>query len=167
MACKNDLKEIDALYSMKQTHNEIVRDVRIIYSDSGQVKSLIRAPKIVRKRNDGEVIEIFPDGVRATFYDEEERETSWLSANKGIRDDSKNKITVRDSVVLHNIEQDTLRTSELIWDEDKEIIFTDQFVKITNPREVIYSYGFRADQQFSRYEINQVKGKMILDDFEF
>ena len=50
---------------------------------------------------------------------------------------------------------------------DVEIIYTDQFVKITNPREVIYSYGFKADQNFTRYEVNQVKGRMVLDSFAF
>ncbi len=45
-------------------------------------------------------------------------------------------------------------------------IYTDAFVKITTKDEIIWGDGMIADQDFSNYEIKNVKGEVSIKDEE-
>ena len=70
---------------------------------------------------------------------------------------------MRDSVVWKSVEGDTLETEELFWDERREKIYSNKFVVITRPDEVIYGHGFEADQDFSYSRINAIEGRIKVD----
>ena len=65
-----------------------------------------------------------------------------------------------DSVHLVSKNGEELLTNELIWDELKKEVYTNKFVKLTRPGEIIYSFGFRANQEFTKYEIKAISGKL-------
>ena len=44
-----------------------------------------------------------------------------------------------------------LESDELIWDEESNIIYTEERVKITTKKEIIYGTGFVSDPNFSEY----------------
>ena len=53
---------------------------------------------------------------------------------------------------------------ELIWDEKTKEIYTDRFVKISRADgTIIYSYGFKSNESFTRYELNAVSGDMNIE----
>ena len=43
---------------------------------------------------------------------------------------------------------------------EKREIFSNRFVKITTGDEVIYSYTFRSDENFTRMELKAIEGDM-------
>ena len=49
------------------------------------------------------------------------------------------------------------------WDEKLNKVYTKKFVKITRPGEIIYGYGFEANQDFTRWEINAITGRIKVD----
>jgi hypothetical protein len=51
-----------------------------------------------------------------------------------------------------------LTTEHLIWDERRQMLNSDEFVKITTKDEIIYGNGFEANQDFSQYRIFNIKG---------
>ena len=71
---------------------------------------------------------------------------------------------VKNNVVIRNINGDILETDLLNWDENKQEIYTDDFVKITTKSEVIYGQGFVSNQNFSKYTIKNIKGTILLED---
>ena len=64
----------------------------------------------------------------------------------------------RRNVRVLNIKCEKLGTEELVWDQQKGRIYTDKFVKITTPDQIITGEGMESDQTFSDWEIMNVSG---------
>ena len=140
-----------------------------MYSDSARVRVIITGPLLVRHLDNSNPYDEFPEGVHVDFLNDENEVESTLDAQTAERYPRENKIIVRDTanqVILQNIRGEKLETSELIWDEKKGIIYTDKFVKITKPEEIIFAYGFNAKQDFSEYTLLSVVAKWKIEDLD-
>jgi hypothetical protein len=51
----------------------------------------------------------------------------------------------------------------LNWSQEKQEIFTDDFIKITTANEVIYGQGLVSNQNFTKYTIKKIKGTISID----
>jgi LPS export ABC transporter protein LptC len=165
-ACKNETKTMDEAVSEEDVSVEIGNDVEILYSDSARVRVKINAPEL-RNRVDREYPrQEFMKGIRVEFLDENLATTSVLTSKTATREELKKRITARDSVVLLSKNQERLETSELIWNEELELLSTDKFVKITKPGEVIFGYGIDANQDFSHWTIRVPTGRIKSGEIE-
>jgi LPS export ABC transporter protein LptC len=163
-ACENDPSEVAALLANLDPEVEQAKEVEILYSDSSLVKVRIEGPTMLTYLDRNDQRQEFPDGVRVEFFSPDGTINSVLTAKYGIRVDSKNQIIVRDSVVWQSVEQEKLETEELIWDERGEKVFTQKFVVVTRPDEIITGYGFESDQNFENARINAVDGRIKISD---
>lgn len=161
--CKNDLAEIEALNEQLRVDVETAKEVEILYSDSAQVRVRVTGPTMLYHLNRSEPEQEFPDGINVEFFGPDGEVTSQLTALYGLRRQNKKEVVVRDSVVWKSVEGDTLETEELFWDERREKIYSNKFVVITRPDEVIYGHGFEADQDFSYSRINAIEGRIKVD----
>ena len=164
--CKNSVEDVNALVSKFDTQVETAKDVEILYSDSAQVRVRITGPTMLYHLDRREPRQEFPDGVAVDFFGPEGAITSQLDARYGLRLENKSEVIVRDSVVWKSVEGEKIETEELIWDERKRKIYTNKFVVITRPDEIIYGHGFEADQDFSYSRINAIEGRLKVDDLE-
>ena len=105
----------------------------------------------------------FIDGVKVDFFEADGTVSSQLIANYAIRLENKNEVVVRDSVVWESVKNEKIETEELIWQETKERIYTDRFVVITRPDEIVYGHGFEANQDFSYSKIHAIEGRIKVD----
>lgn len=161
-ACRNDLKEVETTSRIYEPTKETGRDIDLIYTENGNRKARLKAPKLVRSKTKDPYVE-FPEGLTVTFYNDSMQATSSLKAQYGIRYEKENKTYFRDSVRLENIANEQLFTEELIWDEEKESIYSEKFVRIVTPDERITGNGFEADQQFSNYTIKNITGQIYVE----
>jgi LPS export ABC transporter protein LptC len=166
VGCVNDLAEIDRLFNETASSVEIAKDVEILYSDSAYVRVKITAPTLKRFVKDAKPRDEFPDGLHVDFIDKNGDVTSTLDALNGIRYTRDKIIIVRNNVILQNTLGEKLETSELIWDEKDKLVYTEKYVKITKPEEIITAYGFNANQDFTEYELMSVQAKMKFKDFK-
>ncbi len=150
---------------------EQAKNIVMEYLDSARLKVRLTAPSMIRKEGAGSNANIFEDGIQVTFFDPTHRnrsrdlKESWLTAQWAEQDIQSKRFVVRDQVTLYNIYGDTLMTTELIWDEKISEVYTNKFVKIKRPEnEVIYSHGFRANQNFTIFEVNAVEGNWKIQD---
>lgn len=162
-ACENDPSELAALVDQLQTDQEFVQNVRITYSDSAEVKVIIEGPTMVNYLERGNPRQEFPDGVIVHFFGAESDTTSILTSNYALRRERDGEVVVRDSVVWRSLAGEKLETNELIWSERRQEIYTQKFVVLTRPEEIIYGHGFTADQDFSNARINSVEGRIAVD----
>lgn len=153
-------------YSQEDTALEFGRDVEILYSDSAIVRVRITAPTLHNYTERESPRQEFRNGVQVEFLDADRKVTSTLTAKHGIRYQDRGQIYVRDSVVLHTAKQEQLETEELIWDEKTEKVFTEKFVKVTKPGEVIYGFGLEANQDFSYWKITVPKGRIKVEQLD-
>lgn len=165
-SCYKKVPDFSALQARKEYSLEIAYDVEVLYSDSAQLRVKISGPVSKRYLYRFKIEEEFTDGVDVEFYDQNGKPTGWLYAKSAIRKPTEKLIIARDSVVMTNIEGERLESTELIWDEKTQEIYTERFVKITRPEEIIYSRGFKTNQEFNRYELQAVEGDMSIADLE-
>lgn len=166
VACVNDIEEVNALLEEYNPSVDIGSDVRILYSDSGYVKIIIEGAVLEQHNDLNNPNQTFPAGIFVTFLDVNEKPHSWLKGNYAIRNETEQTMTVRGNVSFYNSDNDKLQSSELIWDERKQLIYTDKFVKITRPiqQDTLYGLGFETDQSFKKIYIkHSVKGKLNAD----
>ncbi|WP_242926313.1 LPS export ABC transporter periplasmic protein LptC [Pontibacter vulgaris] len=154
-SCKEELKDPDK--EVKYTGPLIEnKDVLTLYSDSAKLLIKMQAPVQQEFENgDG----VFPKGIYVEFYEKPGQMSSTIKANYGKQDRNKEIYLVRGNVVVNNIlKGEKLETEELYWDKRKAEIYTDKFVKITTPDEVLMGQGLRANQDFSKYKILKPTG---------
>jgi len=166
VACENDMQAVNEALSKDNVSIERAEDIVLLYSDSAQLKVQVSGPVLLRHVNKREPREEFPEGIRVEFYNGNQIADSWMTAKYAIRYKNNKTIVAQDSVVLYTAKKDTIRTSELIWDEAKGIVMTDKFVRITNPERTINGYGFKTNQDFTVYEINAIEGELEVESLE-
>lgn len=156
-SCATDLEKVKKISIQSNTISERGEQVEMHYSVQGVLKAKITAPEVTNHESDDTYSE-FPKGVKLYSYDEAMKTTSQLSANYGIYYPKKEEMLVRDNVVIVNTKGELLNTEELIWKRKEEKIYSDKFVRITTPEEIIYGTGFEAKQDFSDYIIKNISG---------
>lgn len=142
---------------------EVIHDVITLYSDSMQLKARIEADKLVKYTTREDPRDEFPEGVKVTFYDQNGEVSSTLIADFGIRQGKKKEIKVIGNVIFRNMDGEQLETEELIWDESRQLVYTQKFVLITTPEEKIWGMGFEATQDFKRRRIFAPEGRVSVE----
>jgi LPS export ABC transporter protein LptC len=164
-ACVVDQPDLSKYMNAPIENVEEAHDIDVMYTDSSRKVFNLKAPLLRRLYTKYAVNEEFPEGIGVTFFDRYERPRSWLTADYARRDQVSRIITVEKNVVLRNDIGERLDGPELIWDEKTKEIRTDRFVKITRPDgTLVYSYGFKSNEAFTRYELNASSGRMAVDE---
>lgn len=172
-SCVNDLAEVNQLFDEAETGTEVAKDIEMLYSDSAVVRVRILGPTLIRHLETEKPRDEFPDGVHVDFLEADGSVSSTLDAQHAERFTRENIVIVRSNlnqgvpVILKNAEGEKLETSELIWNEGDGKVYTDKFVKITKPEEIIFAYGFTAKQDFSEYTLQKVVGRVKVNEDEF
>lgn len=165
-ACENDIKDVNN-FTKRQTGVEEATDVTSFMSQEGIIKAKLRAPFMLRHqadtRNQADTPYVeFPHSVHVDFFDDSTKVKSTVDALYARYKEAENKVLLRDSVVVINLEKgDTLRTSELWWDQEKEQFYTDKPVRIYQIDKTIFGKGLKAAQDFSNYEIFNITGTVL------
>jgi LPS export ABC transporter protein LptC len=165
-SCRTDMQTIQQLASEENLPNESAKEAEILYSDSGKVKMKMLARRLNRYSSSENPYMELPEGVHIYFYDDSLNVNSELKADYAIRYERNGKMEAKRSVEVVNIKGEKLNTEHLIWEEEKELIYTEAFVKITTADEVIYGDGLESNQDFTKYKIKNIKGTITLKEEE-
>lgn len=157
VSCENDQAEIMRVTKVSKEPVEHIKELEILYSDSGLVRVKVNSPEL-KKILFPEPITELPAGIHIQFYDENKNVTSELRAKYAIHYENDSKWEAQKDVVVINEKGERLNTEKLIWNEREEKLTSDERVTITTAEEIIYGDGFEANQDFSRYKIFNVKG---------
>jgi len=161
--CKEDIGKINVLIQNKSDLPvEIGENVLIEYTDSGFVRAKVYAPEMKRYAGDDKNETVMGKGMTVYFLGRDKKVESFLKSKYAVRYDRDRKMMAKDDVVLVNVKGDTLRTELLNWDENKQLIYTNQFVRITTPEEIITGTGFESNAEFTRYKISKISGTFDL-----
>ena len=166
-SCENDLEAVNALFTKDQVKIEAAKEVQLLYSDSAVVRVRVSGPKMLRYVDHTQPKEEFPEGILIEFLRAGSSQAQGkLTANYAIRLENQHKVIVREDVVWTSGKGEELRTEELIWDDQRKMVHTNRFVKITKPDEEFYGFGFEADQDFNHWKIFNPTGKMVVEGLE-
>ncbi len=157
-SCKNDLKKIHQTIDKSMLNTERADSVTILYSKEGVTKAQLFAQTFNHVQDAKPPYIEMKTGLRVLFYNDSMQLQSTLLAKYGRYFEQSGNVLVRDSVVVYNLKKEQLNTEELIWNEKLQKFYTEKFVKITTPTQIIYGNGLESNQNFSDYTILKVKG---------
>ncbi|MEI6122318.1 MAG: LPS export ABC transporter periplasmic protein LptC [Bacteroidota bacterium] len=161
-SCKNKLEDINAITFVDTAPVEIGKNVEIIYSDSGKIQAITKAPLYKRYKGKNPYYEM-PNGVNVVFYDSVMRVKTHLTSKYAIKYDKKNVMEAKNDVVVVNEKGEQLNTEHLIWDEARRKIYTEVFVKITTADKIFYGDGMDADDSFLKWVIKKPRGTFYIN----
>lgn len=149
-----DQKKVDMAHTQVYAGPVLsAKDVVTHYSDSARTKVILRAP-IQWEYQDGD--REFPKGIQIDFYDEQQRNSTRLTARYARYERTQDIYVAKEDVVVTDlIEHKVLNTEELRWSRPKAKVYTDKFVRVSTQKELLTGIGLEAAQDFSWYRILQ------------
>jgi LPS export ABC transporter protein LptC len=108
----------------------------------------------------------FKSGIKVLFYDGHEKPVGTVYSKYAKYIDKKKLWELKDSVVVVNESSDKLETEQLFWDQEKDQIYTDRFIKITNEDQTVMGTGFESDHSLTRRKIKNVTATIYLKEEE-
>lgn len=157
-SCKNDVQEVRSLDYIDTLPEMTARDVEILYSEKAKVEVKLVSPYLVSK-NEEEPVIYFPKGFTVYFYDTTMALKSTITADYGVSYEKKKLMEARHNVVVENLEKgQKLYTEELFWDRNKQLIYSDKYVRLTSGEQVISGDGIRSEEPFDEIFIIHPSG---------
>lgn len=163
-SCTRDIERIKTITSIIGLPTQTAKNVRIVHTDSAKITMIVRAPQLDKFDKVDKPYTEFPKGLEVDFYNEIEMPDSKLKANYAKRIDETAIWEAKNDVVAINRDGTILNTELLYWDENKETIYTDKFVKVTEGESILYGKGFESNQDFTVWRILRPTGEIYSDD---
>ena len=129
----------------------------ITVSDSGRITAIIHAGYIRVYELSRQTL--MSEGVRVRFFNPEGKQTSVLTSEEGSVDEGTNNLEAHKNVVVVSSDSSRMKTEQLYWDNQRQLIFTTAYVEITTPKERIQGHGFESDQSLKHYRVFRVTGQ--------
>ena len=107
----------------------------------------------------------FRNGIKVVFYNGKDSAQAKVTSRYA-KCTNNNLWELRDSVVVVNDKDERLETELLYWNQEKDLIYTDRFVKITSEDQLTQGIGFQSDSHLNRRKIMKVTGTYTLKNEE-
>ncbi len=140
------------------------KDIETVFMDSGKLQLVMTTPLLEQYQNADVPYSEFRSGIRVVFYEGHESPTANVSAKYAKYTDDKKLWELRDSVVAINAENDMVETELLFWDQQKNLFYTDRFVKITDEDQITMGTGFEYDPRKDTRKIKNVTATFYVND---
>jgi LPS export ABC transporter protein LptC len=149
-SCENDhtiiLDTSEARQSMKNAN--------IVYTDSGHLQ-MVTFGKEVIMLDDSLETQIFPQTVRATFYNENGSISCVITADSAVNSHKEELMHLMKNVVIRNFnEGHTTYSEDFFWDQKKKIIYSNVTVlQVYDNGNRTKGTGFTANEDMSDFQI--------------
>lgn len=150
-SCKGKLSLAEKL-DLSVTPVQTVRDMAIIQTENGELRTRMEAPYMERYQTDTLEYESFPEGIRLYGYNGGMFVETTIVADNAIHrmsrvGDRKESWSAFGNVVIRNIvKEETMETDTLYWDRSTQEIYTDCYVRMYSPAGFLQGYGMRSDE---------------------
>jgi LPS export ABC transporter protein LptC len=142
------------------------KDIRTVYTDSGKIQLELFAPVIESYTRTDEPYSEFPEGIKVLFYKGHKEPVGSVTSKYAKYFDNRNLWELKDSVVAINEAGEKLETELLNWDQKKDLIYTDRFVKITTEDQIVQGYGLESDTRLSKRKIKNLSATIYIKEEE-
>lgn len=160
----NKPEEIKAIEENQAIPSLEIEDFETFISDSGRVKYHIITPLLLDFANKEEPTTEYPKGGQIMTYDTTNVIQSQIKCKYAIFYKDDNLWDLRNDVEVINEDGTVFNTEQLFWDQRKEIIYTEKFVKITTKKDINTGYGLTANQNMRKYQLKNYSGSIGIDE---
>ncbi|HUW92827.1 MAG TPA: LPS export ABC transporter periplasmic protein LptC [Bacteroidales bacterium] len=163
-SCEKTRKEPFSELQIKDMPALSARNFETIYTDSGKVTMVMRSPLVMQYTGEDDPHTEFPEGLVMLFYDKTTVPQASLASHYARYKEKEELWELRDSVVVISEKGEILETELLYWDEQKELVWSDRFVKITAKDKIIMGTGFESDPRLTHWTIKNVSATIYIKD---
>ncbi len=150
-SCGNNIKEVQDFLADKNLPVGVAKDVNLIHTDSGTVKTRLITPLLHDFTNRKiHPYQEFPEGIEITNFDKN-KDSITLTANY-CRSYSKTGISeVKDNVIVRNHKDGAvLYTEQLFWDQNTHYIYTEEKFTLIVKNDTIKGKGFESNEDLTK-----------------
>jgi LPS export ABC transporter protein LptC len=140
------------------------KDFSTVSTDSGKIQLILSAPIMESYEKTETPYTEFTSGINVQFYDGHEKPVASVTSKYAKYTDNKNLWELQDSVVAVNEAGEKLETELLFWDQKKDLIYTDRFVKITTEDQIVQGYGLESDTRLSTRRIKNLSATIYINE---
>ena len=153
VSCKSKMAQAEAL-NLKSTPIQTIEDMFAVQTRNGLVVMRVESSVMERYDNDTTSYETFPKGIAIYGYSDEGLLETIIVSDDGRHVTNKKRPGKEQeeiweafgNVVIHNVlKQETMETDTLYWNQAKNEIYTDCYVKMYSPQGFLQGYGMRSD----------------------
>jgi len=149
-SCKGKLSEAERL-NLAETPVQTVDSMFVVQTRNGGIQMRVEADVMERYENDTCSYERFPKGLHAFAYTDGDMLETVLHSNNAKHFKSKKSTeeywSAFGNVVVQNvINQQTLETDTLYWDQANKEIYTDCYVRMFSNDGFLQGFGMRSDE---------------------
>ena len=150
VSCRGQIGEADHL-DLAHTPTQRTYDMFAVQTQNGRVSMRLESALMEHFDTDTASFDTFPEGLSVFGYTEDGRLESVIVADDARhivpKDRKKDEIwEAFGNVILHNvIEQETMETDTIYWDQAKREVYTDCYVKMYSRQGFLQGYGMRSD----------------------
>jgi LPS export ABC transporter protein LptC len=136
---------------------------RVTFSDSGYVKAILEFAYSAEFKKGTQKDRQLSGGLKVDFLNRQGQITSVLTAKRAVIQPNNDMEAFEDVVITSN-DCTKVETEYMKWMNKQKKIYSDKFVTITKPNEIIRGYGFESDQNMKNYRIFKVSGEAKVKD---
>ncbi len=146
---------------------QTMKDVDMFQSDSGVLQMKIKAPVVENYEIDENKTKVdiqkFPKGINVTFFNAKGQITVIAVAKEAIHYPSQKRMEMYKDVVVRDYRKgDTLYTDELIWDQNKSVIYSNKPVRqVMRDGSLLRGDGFDSDDNMNEIRLRRPRGVQV------
>ena len=165
-SCNSDKKDlIEVIFDPQTSYTLKETNVETLVSDSGVTRyKIIAATRMVFDKA-AEPYWFFPDGVYIEKFDTALNIVARIKADTAYSYRRRKLLEAKGNVDITNQEGERFETSQIFFDEQKNIIYSDSFIRITGKDDFINTGagGFQSNADMSEYFIKDASMEMTVE----
>lgn len=165
LSCNNNIKEVRDFLADKNLPVAVAKDINLINTDSGRVKTKLQAPLLYDYSNRYEhPYQEFPKGLRLTTF-QDSGDSILITANYG-KSYTKTNISeiIGDVEILNYSSKTKLTTQQLYWDQNLHYFFTEKKVRIISDKDTTFGHGFEANEDLTKAIVKNTSGTLYVNE---
>ncbi len=141
-------------------------DLETILTDSGLVQLIMTTPLVEQYDNIEKPYSEFTKGIKVFFFDGTKDTMALVTSRYAKYVQADRLWELKDSVIVLDDKNVKLETELLYWSQEKDLIYTDRFVKLTDEDKIMTGLGFEADSHLKKKVIKKPWAIIYLNEGE-
>lgn len=158
-SCQNNFKDVQNINKKVFLPIGDAEKINLKYTDSGYIKTILIAPRMLDFGNVAFPFIEFPNGMNMTLFDEKEKKTTIVS-NYAISYNQTGQIDLQGKVKITSQNGQMLETEQLYYDQANQWFFTEKKFKLTDIKGVSYGKGIDFSGDFKVVNSQRISGEL-------
>lgn len=153
-SCSKENNEVvDVEFDPERTYTMKATEVTSLISDSGITRYSVKAKEWLMFGKAAEPYWYFPEGIYVEKFDTVFQTEASIKADTAYYFDKKGLWKLIGNVEVENLQGENFQTSLLFWDQKKELVYSDKYIRIEQTDKIITGIGFESNADMTKYKI--------------